>query len=640
MGRPRKPQGPSESDQNILNIVREYRAESEQAFKSRRLRNRQNYDVYLGNVDWSYKQEGQSTEFLPKLAGAAEQMAAFAKRALVQFGDWFSMELPPEAPMNPEQARKLLQRFLQSIIVGRGAPIDIATLIGDAVKQGLLESLIILKVHGHNMTQRSFRVEGGDVIAGVAPKLVAEDDTVWRLRIDLVPSEDYFPDPTGRGLYEIHRVERDFLDVLEMAEDGIYDMKVVEQLDNDFAERDRAEKRLPRTKAQDESKSPARRRRVQVDEMWGTLLGPDGRPLKGKDGKPLVNIVTTIANDKHILRQPESNPLWHQESPFVAAPVIRVPHSVVGKALYDHAAELNLALSEYYNLILDGGIASVWGVRQVRSEWLEDPRQISNGIPQNATLLVSSETPPDGKVVETVATGKVPPEALQVFNLTDREFQAASLTNDTRLGNLPQRQVKATELIQAEQSAGVIVDSFAGDIERSIIAPALRKAWLTMMQFADDIPAQDVVDAIGTAAAFRLSRMSPEQRFAAFSRPSMVVNGLSGTLSRAREFQKLMAMLQGVTVNPVLMEAFVRRVSGDKALDHVLRSLNINPESLMPTEEEEAEMPERMDRMQALTQMSPAGGKGSPAKPEGGGDAVSETRSEINQAAEPTGGMG
>ena len=41
------------------------------------------------------------------------------------------------------------------------------------------------------------------------------------LCIDLLRTENYCPDPTGRGLYEIHEVERDYIDVLNMAKSGI-----------------------------------------------------------------------------------------------------------------------------------------------------------------------------------------------------------------------------------------------------------------------------------------------------------------------------------------------------------------------------------------------------------------------------------
>ena len=629
----KRPKTRSPSEEVILRTVREYRKEASDARKSRMKRNRLNWDMYYGNQDWSHKQEGQSTEFLPKMSGAAEQMSAFVKRALVQFGDWFSMELPQGSFLAPEQARAMLRLFLENMAVSRTHTGSFYTLVSDAVKQGLMESLIILKVHGQHMPTRSWRTEPGDRILGIPDSLTSDDATVWRLRIDLIPSEDYYPDPTGRHLYEIHSVERDYFDVLESAEQGLYDKSVVEKITEDF-QREDEDKRKARHKGQDETTPIRNRRRVVIDECWGTLLGPDGRPVA-------TDVVVAIANNRHVIRPPENirEVFWHGESPIVSAPVIRVPHSVHHKALYDDASGLNVAINELYNLILDGGIGSVWGVRQVHANWLADPRQISNGIPANATLVLNDAAPMDGKVVETVTTGKVPPEAITVLNLADREFQAAVKTNDTRLGFLPPRAVKATELVQAEQSGAVVIDGFAADLETEIMVPVLRKAWMCLCQFVDDIPSDDVVKAIGTSNAFKLSQMSAAQRFAALSHGlGFKVSGLTNTLSKARDFQRIMALMQGIASTPPLLEAFIRRMSADKTLDTLMRALNINPESLQMTEDEQKEMPAKLARMAMLQQMMPPGG-GSPPNSDGGGDAMSGMRSEINQNAEPTQGF-
>jgi hypothetical protein len=191
--------------------------------------------------------------------------------------------------------------------------------------------------------------------------------------------------------------------------------------------------------------------------------------------------------------------------------------------------------------------------------------------------------------MKVVATGKVPPEAVTVFSITDRETAQAGFSNDVRLGNLPQRQVKATELVQAEQNSSVLLDAFAGDLEREAIAKVLRKGWLMILQFADDIPAADVVDAIGARAAFRLAQMSPAQRF-----------------------------------------------SGDKMLTHIMRSLNINPEDLEMSEDEQA----KQEQTQAqVMQMSQITGGGTPATGDGG-SGTSSSAAEINQDAAPTSGVG
>jgi len=218
---------------------------------------------------------------------------------------------------------------------------------------------------------------------------------------------------------------------------------------------------------------------VVVDEFWGTLLNEDGTVAHER-------VMCSVANEKYLIRPVEKFPFWHGESPFVKIPFIRKPFSVWHKALYDDVVGLNLAINELFNLMLDGGIASVWGIKQLRMDYLEDPRQVSGGIPQGKTLAIREDAPDGAKVLEQVTEGNVPTDALAMFNLLDREHNAAAKTNDIKLGNLPSRQVKATEVLESSQASDAVLDSITGDVEVGI-SKVLRKAFLTIMQNADDL---------------------------------------------------------------------------------------------------------------------------------------------------------
>lgn len=606
-------------DADVLKIVNAYRSEAEEARKDRISLNKRNWEMYFGRQDYSEKQEGQSTEVLPKVGGAVEQFSAFAKRALTQFGDWFSMDTAKNAPMNGNEARKLMQVYLKKVHVSPNKRQEFSTLLTNAIKVGLLESLLIIKVHGIRVDEPLFTAKGKE--------LTRTSRKVWRLRMDLVPSEDYYPDPSGRGLYEIHRVERDLVDVQDMAEQGIYDKDVVAKIVMDYERTDR-DKRRPQQRNQNISTPPSFRKRVVIDECWGTLIGLDGKVLQQFG-------VCAVANEKYVIRKPSSNPFWHGRSPLVAAPLVQVPFSVWGRALFDHASSLNQALNELFNLMLDGGIGEVWGVRQVRTDWLLDPRQVSGGIPQNATIAIDANVPLGGQVVENVSTGKVPVEAMNMFNMADREFQAASLVNDIRLGNLPQRNVKATEIVEASSNSSTMVDAFASDLEREFIQPILEMAFMNILQNADDLAADTVVDAIGVDAAHKLSNMTAAERFTAFSGGfSVEAFGLSSTLSKARDFQKLMAMMQAIGMNPLLTQAFMRKFSPERALEFIFRSLNIDPASFQNSPEEQEQIEQRMQEVMGIAQAM--GGTRQQASPQPG---MANTQAEIAQGANPTGGV-
>ncbi|HKZ42273.1 MAG TPA: hypothetical protein VJ044_15020, partial [Candidatus Hodarchaeales archaeon] len=329
----------------VVNHILECRKEADDARKKRLSKNRLNVDMFLGEQDFSYKQPGQSTEFLPKMPIAVEQMCAFVKRGLVQFGDWFSAQPGKGYPniLTPEQIRELMKVYLNKIATTNNKYTTFPTLMTDAVKSGLLESLIILKVHGFMSPERAFSIEPGEPLIDpetlnvqYPEQLVATEKRIWRPRIDLVRAEDYYPDPTGRGLYEIHEVERDISAVVEMADAGIYDASVLNQIEEDFT-KESDQRRTESQRGQSEAQSPDFRKRIVITEYWGSLLDSRGRFAER-------NIVCALANRKYLIRKPEPNPFWHGESPFVAGSILRVPHSVWHKALYDHASQLNVAL--------------------------------------------------------------------------------------------------------------------------------------------------------------------------------------------------------------------------------------------------------------------------------------------------------
>jgi hypothetical protein len=604
----------------VLNAIDAYKREAEDAKKDRVAKDRINMATYMGNQDWSHKQAGQSREFLPKVPVAVEQFSAFLKRALIQFGDWFSVDVGRRSPLRDVEIRALMELFLGNLADGFRKRTTFALRLSDGGKVGLLKSLMVFKVHGYKVTERQQFVEAGTGLG-------VRERAPWRLAIDLVQPDDYYPDPSGRGLYEIHTVERDLHDVKRLAEMGIYDKQAVADIEADFQQKEDAFLR-EQEKGQNLSLKPDFRKRVIIDECWGDFLDEDGNVV-------LANGFAARANDKFLIRKPQPNPFWHGMSPFVAIPIIRVPDSVWHKALYDHASPLNLALNELFNLMLDGGLASVWGIKQARVSGMENPSQISGGIPQGITIAVKEDFPQGEKVVETVATGQVPQDALAMFNLADREFQSAALTNDLKLGMLPPRQVKATEVVESSQSQAVTLDGISTDIEQGIV-DVLTRAWLTMLQNTEDWATDEIISEVGPRVALMLSRMNPAQRFALLGQAAgFKVHGLSATLAKVRDFQKQMAFAQASFSNPFLAQAFVKRFSADKMLTSIMKSLNINPDNLQLTDEEKAALPQTLQQIPFFQQMlaGPQGQGGGAQTPglSGVSGAEPQLPAEINQ---------
>jgi hypothetical protein len=616
----------------VINAIRAYREESETSRRQRLFKNRENRQAYMGLQDWTHKQKGQSEEFVPKVPVAVEQFSAFAKRALTQFGAWYDIELAQDSrsPLSGAKLRNLLECFTEDLLTNDNIVSSLALQISDGIKMATMEAVFVIKIHGSVFTERVFDIK--------EEKMTDEEANNWRLRADLVPSENYYPDPSGEGLYEIHRIEKDLSYVKEKAAEGIYSQAAVDRIVEDFTKKEYDKERRPQEKGHDYSAKPGFRKKVQLDEFWGTIVDASGNVIHR-------NVFCTIANDKYLIREPTPNPFWHQESPFVVIPLLRVPLSVWHKAIMDHASPLNFALNEIFNLMLDGGLASVWGIKQLRAGALEDPREVTDGIHQGQTLTVNNTLAPGEKVVEIVAQGQVPADAQIMYENVSREFAAAALSNELKLGALPSKQVKATEIVELSQSQAVTLDGIVSDVERGL-SRLLRKCLLVSIQHLDEVQGIKVVNAVGLRAAFALSQIGPGRLFATLAdNCSFKVHGLSATLAKARDFQKMAALMQLVAANPMMMQAFFSEFSPTKILNHMMKSLSINPEQIKKDSDEieRSEIVlEQMAKLQAMASGQGGGGNEGAGGAGVGADQTGEASlpAEINQASNPLTGLG
>ena len=359
-------------------------------------------------------------------------------------------------------------------------------------------------------------------------------------------------------------------------------------------------------------------------------------PVRNPDGttsvQPLEKVFFAVVNDKWLVRPPEKFPYWHGGSPFVKIVLMRVPFSQVNKAVYDTVVPLNYALNEMANLIFDGGIASVWGVREIRTDWLANPEAVEGGLAQGMTLALNSSAPPNASAITVTKSGEVPRDAMAVYQMLEQEILGAALTNDIKSGQLPPKRVVATEIVAAEQNQGAVMDSIVADMEIGI-AEVLQKSYMTALQYAPRMQLAKLAQPLGTRAMLKLLSMTEGQRFRILGRGNFKVFGLTETLSRSRDFTRLMALLQVVSTNPAMMYAFLKEYSPTKILRFAMRLLNINPERFQRDPQEKSTMPNELQTIMSLFGMlQSGGGGGTSTRPTG----EPGTPSEINQAAGPS----
>ena len=593
---PPAPAGPAAApDIDIPSVIGQYRAQSERARRSRHNLNKRNWDLYHGKQDFSHKQAFQSQEFMPDLPIAIEQICGVIERALTDFNDWY--ELSPvnisdfndstqAALLDPVVLQKFMSYFLDRLWQPGEQPdtsYGFPLLVSDAVKMGVNESLVTLKVYGVDDVDDRYRLEAGervveqdfgngDVLSYTVPTQVVQriQTRKFRIAIDIIPWEDFFPDPSGNNLFVIHEVDRP---IHELRANPSYDPEVIDALEARTLKDAEADAEKRRRNAQDQSDSVVPT--VRVREFWGDVVDPKTGTLLHK------NVLITTVEDKYLLRKPTPNPFWHGKRPFVSAPLIRVPLSKVHKALVDHAGPMAMLINEVMNLMIDGAIASTWGTRQVRADLLENPEDIENGIPQAFTAVLKPGVPEGQKFLERVDSGEVPQFAAMMLQRIEQSFQVGLATPDLKLGILPPRQVKATEIVEAMQGSGSLFEGIVARTEDGVIVPTLELVWLTIWQYVNDFSTPEVVAILGEQRALALQRMTPAERFVRMaSSVNYKVNGLRAILGRARDYQKLVTMLQVLSSNPALAMAFDKKYSVVKLLGLLMKSIGIDPSNL------------------------------------------------------------
>ena len=82
---------------------------------------------------------------------------------------------------------------------------------------------------------------------------------------------------------------------------------------------------------------------------------------------------------------------------------------------------------------------------------------------------------------------------------------------------MPQKRVAAAEVNSMDSGQSVTMEGIVGVIEQDSFDKVLRKSWLCILQDADNLLSEDVVNAIGATSAVAFRRMSPAQRFATFA---------------------------------------------------------------------------------------------------------------------------
>lgn len=539
-------------DSKIINILSDYKSQAKLARESgpnaRDPIWRQNWDLYWGRFDFSKKAPWQSKTVMPEAAQAIDRWSAAMREALVQETEWYEPKIPGDRnnDLTPH-IRKFMDYLLSQC--GRspeGHTLDFSAVFEEQMKLGcLMMTNLVVTWKGH------VSVESSD------PRFC------WY-------------DPKRRGLYRVRRFEMDRYQLLELAslEDNqgspLYDREVINRLVSQTDEEIRAEQE--RSSGHDQG---ADRHTIIVDEWLCTLMDDEG---KAEHNQELV----MVANDKWIIRGPETNPFWHKKDWIVSCPMIHVPFSVYGKSYMEEWSSVAIAFTEMTNLILDATFTSAMKAFVAQPDMLEDPTELAEGISPNKIFQLA-EGMPVQDFLRDIDLGTMPSESVAIWTALKQEMREGQKLSELALGQLPPKGgITATEVAEASQSSSAVIRSMAKTIEERLLEPALNLIFMTGIQHVD-FTRKDVVHAIGEDAANMLASQREAFRNGDIH---FRVRGLSGIIERQSKLRSFLAMLQTIGSNEMLLQQFVEKYDIGKAFDKLMRLFGVDTTELSLTERE------------------------------------------------------
>lgn len=595
------------TDADLIKYLQSCYAEADAAKREREDLTKANYDGFHLRHDFSHKTEGQSREVLSKIRMAVQQTSSFFQQALADITEWFSIEFKDDTVgkdallITPSEAQKLLEYQLEQA--------NYFSHVGLSIQRALLGGLMITKPHGKLVPKPKFRLKTEGKGKSLKKNVVAVEDKTWKLDFARIRNDDWFPDPSGNNMYIIEEMDIPLHVIKQRAkgDDAIYDMDKVKELStNQTEDTYRQHEKNQETGQNSYIEHGNHRSMVKIREYWGDVVSDDGELL-------YENVVFTVANDNTLIRKPTGNPLWHQMKPYISTPLLEVDGAVWPIALMDAATKHNHTMIEMLNLILDAAFKKVHSPSQIRVLDLANPEQVADGIKPGTALKVKSSLPVGGKVMEPLETVDVPNDALNVLNIIQQEFNQSTLTTDLRSGQLPDRAVKATEVVEQSQTITSVFQGISKAIEKKQIVAELEMAWMDICQNLDMISKDELVALFGVERGTELSQLDPQDVFVqTVNGFKFKVFGITQTLAKAQDFRKLTTMLQTISSSELLIEEFIQKYDMGKLLGEIMKSLNIDTDKIEIEEQAIAQVGDQMGPTQDQASTPSAASPGSP----------------------------
>ena len=416
----------------------------------------------------------------------------------------------------------------------------------------------------------------GSLSAGVpgmpgAPVLVPQKQVIreeimeGRLFVWAVDPYNFYWLPSSkfnRWTGTIEEIEVPKWQLMEMAEQGAFDPKLIEQIGP--MKIDEYQKQswirfgeLPRNTFGPTKETST----VKLTEFYGPLV------IDGKVVEKHAHII--IANDTYVLKN-GVNDKWHRKPPYCAFSPLILPFRTEGVGLVEMVRSIDKSLNQIVNLGVDTLLFRLLPIFEFTPDVYENPEDLRTGLTPGKVFRRSQVGGPNDVGLKPIEFQDVSPGAAQFAGILDRAHQEGGLVTELQQ-SLPRwsgsQTATETEAIQENQSS--FFGSLASDIEAYAISPIVEMAVDTMMQYLDTSNDPRVAAILGVGAQVLAGMTQAEVLEMIQGDYEITAKGLSGQLEKAEMLQNLVQFMNIIGQNP---QQWLPYINQDALLRRVLES--------------------------------------------------------------------
>ena len=515
--------------------------------------------LYRGVEDWSNKDEWQSKIVLPKSFSAVEQATSYIKRLLGSNKDPWALEAVntdnPEDILRAAKNTKLTKFFLEEA--------DFLEHFGEGLKNSFIMGLGVWKLWWGYKPRKKLQTQVvPNQEGGYDKQTVLSDIDEGHLFIRAVDPYNFFWLPGSRlnkWAGTIEEIEVPKWELLKMAEQGIFDRKLVEDLQPMRINPAQEQPYLRFQERRGLTASPADGG-IKLTEYWGPIMDKD-RVIE-----PYGQMI--IANDSVLLKSTKG-PYWHGKSPYVGFSPITLPFRTEGMGLIEMVRAIHRALNNITNLSVDTQMYRLLPIFEMTPDVYENPEDFDTGLTPGK-IFRRSMTYMGQPGIIPVRFDDISQGSLAVASQLDRSHQEGSMVSEIQQGIPRFRGAQtAAEIETKSEFQQGLFGNMASEIERSAIKPLVEMASDLIFQFLSTNSDERVASILGVDAALLAGLTQEDLVEMVAGNYKIKVSGITEQLEKAEMLQNLVQLMNIIGQNP---ESWAPYINQEELLKRILEA--------------------------------------------------------------------